>query len=31
MPAGVRAALVDIARDEGEMGEDDVRAHVARM
>ena len=31
MPAGVRAALVDIAQQEGEMGEDDARAYVARM
>lgn len=31
MPAGVRAALVDIAQEEGEMGEDDARAYVARM
>ena len=31
MPAGVRAALVDIAQEEGKMGEDDARAYVARM
>ena len=31
MPADVRAALVDIAREEGEMAEDDVRAHLMRM
>jgi len=31
MPAGVRAALVDIAREEGEMGEEDARAYVAQM
>jgi len=31
MPAGVRAALVDIVREEGEMGEDDARAHATRM
>ncbi|KAH8996771.1 riboflavin synthase domain-like protein [Lactarius akahatsu] len=31
MPAGVRAALVEIARDEGKMGEEEARAYVARM
>jgi sulfite reductase alpha subunit-like flavoprotein len=31
MPASVRAALVDIARDEGEMGEEEARAYVARL
>jgi sulfite reductase alpha subunit-like flavoprotein len=30
MPAGVRAALVDIAREEGGMGEE-ARAYVARL
>ena len=30
MPAGVRAALVDIAREEGDGG-DGARAHVARV
>lgn len=28
MPAGVRAALVDIAQEEGEMGEEEARAYV---
>ena len=31
MPAGVRAALVEIAREEGKMGEDEARAYVAQM
>ncbi|KAF8506798.1 riboflavin synthase domain-like protein [Russula emetica] len=31
MPAGVRAALVDIAQEEGEMGEEEARAYVARL
>ena len=31
MPAGVRAALVDIAQEEGEMGEKEARAYVARL
>ncbi|KAH9072831.1 riboflavin synthase domain-like protein, partial [Lactarius deliciosus] len=31
MPAGVRAALVEIAREEGKMGEEEARAYVARM
>ena len=31
MPAGVRAALTDIAREEGEMGEEEARDYVARM
>jgi len=31
MPAGVRAALVDIAREEGEMGEEEAHAYVARL
>ena len=31
MPAGVRAALVDITQTEGEMGEEEARDYVARM
>jgi sulfite reductase alpha subunit-like flavoprotein len=31
MPAGVRAALVDIAQEEGEMGEEEARAYVAQL
>ena len=31
MPAGVRAALADIARGEGKMEEEEARAYVARM
>jgi sulfite reductase alpha subunit-like flavoprotein len=31
MPADVRAALVDIAQEEGGMGEEDARAYIARM
>lgn len=31
MPAGVRTALVDIAQEEGEMGEEEARAYVTRM
>jgi sulfite reductase alpha subunit-like flavoprotein len=31
MPAGVRAALVDIAREEGELEEEEARAYVARL
>ena len=31
MPAGVRAALVDIAREEGGMQEEEARAYVARL
>jgi len=31
MPPGVRAALVDIAQAEGEMGEEEARGYVARM
>ena len=31
MPAGVRAALVDIARDEGGMEEEEARAYIARL
>jgi sulfite reductase alpha subunit-like flavoprotein len=31
MPAGVRAALVDIAREEGELGEEEARAYVVRL
>ncbi|KAH9177529.1 riboflavin synthase domain-like protein [Lactarius sanguifluus] len=31
MPAGVRAALVEIAQEEGKMGEEEARAYVARM
>ncbi len=31
MPAGVRAALVDIAQEEGGMGEEDALAYIARM
>ena len=31
MPAGVRAALVDIAREEGEMEEEEARAYIARL
>ena len=31
MPAGVRAALVDIAREEGEMGEEEARGFIARL
>jgi sulfite reductase alpha subunit-like flavoprotein len=31
MPAAVRAALVDIARTEGQMGEEEARDYVARM
>jgi sulfite reductase alpha subunit-like flavoprotein len=31
MPAGVRAALVEIAREEGKMGEEEARAYVAQM
>jgi len=31
MPAGVRAALVDIVQEEGEMGEEEARAYVARL
>ena len=31
MPAGVRAALVDIAREEGDMGEEEARAYVAQL
>ena len=30
-PAGVRAALVDIAREEGEMEEEEARAYIARL
>ena len=31
MPAGVRAALVAIAREEGEMEEEEARAYIARL
>jgi len=31
MPAGVRAALVEIAREEGKMGEEESHAYIARM
>lgn len=31
MPAGVRAALAEIAREEGNMGEEEALAYVARM
>jgi hypothetical protein len=31
MPAGVRAALVHIAREEGAMGEEEVRVYIGRM
>jgi len=31
MPAGVRAALADIAREEGGMGEEEARDYIARM
>ena len=31
MPAGVRAALVDIAQEAGKMGEEEAHAYVARM
>jgi sulfite reductase alpha subunit-like flavoprotein len=31
MPAGVRAALVQIAQEEGEMGEKEARDYIARM
>jgi len=31
MPAGVRAAFVDIAREEGEMDEEEARAYIAQL
>ncbi len=31
MPAGVRAALAEIAREEGKMGEEEARDYFARM
>ena len=31
MPAGVRAALIEIAREEGKMGEEEAPAYIARM
>jgi sulfite reductase alpha subunit-like flavoprotein len=31
MPAGVRAALVDIAQEEGGMGEEEARTYVAGL
>jgi len=31
MPAGVRATLTEIAREEGKMGEEEARAYIARM
>ncbi|KAI9509000.1 riboflavin synthase domain-like protein [Russula earlei] len=31
MPAGVRAALADVAREEGDMGEEEARTYIARM
>jgi sulfite reductase alpha subunit-like flavoprotein len=31
MPAGVRAALVEIAREEGKMREEEAHAYIARM
>ncbi|KAI0288475.1 riboflavin synthase domain-like protein [Russula brevipes] len=31
MPAGVRAALADIAREEGEMDEEEARAYIAQL
>jgi sulfite reductase alpha subunit-like flavoprotein len=31
MPAGVRAALVDIAQEEGKLGEEEARGYIARM
>ena len=31
MPAGVRAALVEIAQEEGKMGKEEAHAYVARM
>ena len=31
MPASVRAALVDIAREEGEMEEEEACAYIARL
>lgn len=31
MLAGVRTALVDIAQEEGGMGEEEARAYVARL
>ena len=31
MPAGVRAALADIAREEGAMDEEEARAYIARL
>jgi sulfite reductase alpha subunit-like flavoprotein len=31
MPAGVRTALVEIAREEGKMGEEEAHTYIARM
>jgi sulfite reductase alpha subunit-like flavoprotein len=31
MPAGVRAALVHIAQEEGAMGEEEARDYIGRM
>ncbi|KAI0295109.1 riboflavin synthase domain-like protein [Multifurca ochricompacta] len=31
MPAGVRAALVEVAQEEGKLGEDEARGYIARM
>jgi hypothetical protein len=31
MPAGVRAALVEIAREEGKMGEEEAHAYIVQM